>query len=35
MALKITPNFVIEILKIMISLLTVIITHLGSEVNNG
>lgn len=35
MSLKITPNFLIEILKIMITLLTAIVTHLGSEVNNG
>lgn len=35
MALNITPKFVVEILKVMITLLTVIISHIGSEVTNG
>lgn len=35
MALKITPNFIVEILKVMVSLLTVIISHIGNEVANG
>lgn len=34
MSLKITPSFVIEVLKVMITLLTVIVTHLGKEVTN-